>query len=769
MNKKYPPATLADAKAALKFIDADCDRDTWVKVAMSLKSEFTEKGYPLFEEWSARGDKYDPTACFATWTSISKEGGVTICTLFGLAKEAGYKFDGQAADPNTHKLAPAPVPAPRTKADSKDNSKSVVIATTAWKKAEGTEGVAHDYATAKGFSKHGLRVANGWLLVPAQNRENRIQSIQRIRAGQKLNLKGTHISGCYYPIDGKDMLVAVEGWATGMSIHAATGYAVVVVFGKGNFKNVVPFLHEQFPKTGMVIAADVGAESAARKAAKLVGASVVVPPSKHDGADFNDFHLEKDLKAVKTEIDQQLKDNPPEEKIKLATEEQQVKKRLDAASVQMTARQTKSNNKVQFPVSQYPAGMVGDIARYCLKSVPVPNSAFALMAGLLTISLLSRNRYVVFPLNTTLNIYPIEVGETSAGKEGAPNVCKRLAKMVGAGDRIVNDIASGTALQRSLADAPDHSLFYWQDEIWELLMSANAHNSSSQARNIVSFLMTAYSQADESFAGKKYANPKDNIEAINRPYLIFGGATTPARFMEALSDKHIADGFLNRLIVFQALGTPAEMDWTKKPLVPDQLLAKLKALFDDRHMTAETMPEAKRRVVITWKPGALKHIKDFTSKSRKLSINDPKYGALWNRAGENAVKVAGILAVGVNHDKPVITLAQAKWASNLVHQCLESFSDVLRDQLAESEFDKLCKKTFILIRDAVKYRSDSRFGHLTKYGMPRGLLLRCLHVKAQTVTDVVTYLTESKLIAVASYKDNTIYYLYGSQGSIKKP
>ena len=43
--------------------------------------------------------------------------------------------------------------------------------------------------------------------------------------------------------------------------------------------------------------------------------------------------------------------------------------------------------------------------------------------------------------------------------------------------------------------------------------------------------MTAYSQADENFAGKKYANRKDNIEAIDRPYLIFGGATTPARFM----------------------------------------------------------------------------------------------------------------------------------------------------------------------------------------------------------------------------------------------
>ncbi len=35
--------------------------------------------------------------------------------------------------------------------------------------------------------------------------------------------------------------------------------------------------------------------------------------------------------------------------------------------------------------------------------------------------------------------------------------------------------------------------------------------------------------------------------------------------------------------------------------------------------------------------------------------------------------------------------------------------------------------------------------------------------------DVVTYITESKQIDEATYKDNTIYHLYSSRGRIKNP
>lgn len=117
----------------------------------------------------------------------------------------------------------------------------------------------------------------------------------------------------------------------------------------------------------------------------------------------------------------------------------------------------------------YPAGMVGDIARHCMEISPVPNRPFALMAGLLTISLLSRNRYIVPPFGTRLNLYVAAVGETGCGKDAPPQMVGRLAGIIGAGESTTEGVASGVALQRAVADAPDHAIFYWQDEIWEML------------------------------------------------------------------------------------------------------------------------------------------------------------------------------------------------------------------------------------------------------------------------------------------------------------
>jgi len=57
----------------------------------------------------------------------------------------------------------------------------------------------------------------------------------------------------------------------------------------------------------------------------------------------------------------------------------------------------------------YPDGLVGDIAKHCMEISPVPNRPFALMAGLLTISLLSRNRYIGWHLLPVLMTVPLKV------------------------------------------------------------------------------------------------------------------------------------------------------------------------------------------------------------------------------------------------------------------------------------------------------------------------------------------------------------------------
>jgi putative DNA primase/helicase len=80
---------------ALSHLDANCDRDTWARIGMALKSELGEPGFDVWDAWSRRADNYDQRDARDTWRSIRATGGVTIATLIHMAKENGYRPDSQ--------------------------------------------------------------------------------------------------------------------------------------------------------------------------------------------------------------------------------------------------------------------------------------------------------------------------------------------------------------------------------------------------------------------------------------------------------------------------------------------------------------------------------------------------------------------------------------------------------------------------------------------------------------------------------------------------
>ena len=74
-------------REALCFIPAD-DRDIWIKVAMALRNGGFD--YDLLDEWSQNGSNYNPDENLRQWESLTADGGITINSLFGLAKMHGW-------------------------------------------------------------------------------------------------------------------------------------------------------------------------------------------------------------------------------------------------------------------------------------------------------------------------------------------------------------------------------------------------------------------------------------------------------------------------------------------------------------------------------------------------------------------------------------------------------------------------------------------------------------------------------------------------------
>ncbi len=175
----------------------------------------------------------------------------------------------------------------------------------------------HDYPTRKGIKPHGARIEGDNLLIPMRDTDGTVHSLQTIAPdGTKLFMPGGRVKGCYFSI-GKPAggIIVCEGFATGASIHEATGGAVAVAFNAGNLEAVAAALRSKYPALKIIIAADDDhltpgnpGMTKARAAALAVGGYLAVPEFfGHDRADkdtdFNDLHHLAGLAAVKAGID----------------------------------------------------------------------------------------------------------------------------------------------------------------------------------------------------------------------------------------------------------------------------------------------------------------------------------------------------------------------------------------------------------------------------------------------------------------------------------
>ena len=173
----------------------------------------------------------------------------------------------------------------------------------------------HPYLVSKGIAAHGVRVHEGALVVPVRDRAD-LHSLQFIGAdGTKQFLRGGRTRGCYFVIGTPESVVCLaEGYATGASIHEATGHAVAVAFNAGNLLAAARTLRAMFPGRRLVVCADDDVTTAgnpgltkARQAAQAVDGALAVPHFGDDrpgrATDFNDLHRHAGVAAVRDAIE----------------------------------------------------------------------------------------------------------------------------------------------------------------------------------------------------------------------------------------------------------------------------------------------------------------------------------------------------------------------------------------------------------------------------------------------------------------------------------
>jgi putative DNA primase/helicase len=201
------------------------------------------------------------------------------------------------------------------------NEAAAVLAAERWERF--LDSSNNEYLRRKGIDKtYGTKCIFGeegtTLVVPMRDiHDNRMLGYQRIDpSGNKRFCPGQRVDGSHHLIGDPDTssVYLCEGFATGATVHMATGLTVYIAFSAGNLLSVAKALIKERPGLTITVAGDddrhgvegknAGRE-AATKAAMVCGGTFVMPAFKDPaskGTDFNDVHLEEGLEAVAKQL-----------------------------------------------------------------------------------------------------------------------------------------------------------------------------------------------------------------------------------------------------------------------------------------------------------------------------------------------------------------------------------------------------------------------------------------------------------------------------------
>ncbi|GAB5098544.1 DUF927 domain-containing protein [Caballeronia sp. HLA56] len=324
---------------ALSYIPPDVERDVWFRVAAALKHGEGEAGFDTFDQWSQGSPNYVAADVRDTWRSIRPDGGITIATLFAIAKKYGYNPRAKAAivvDPVevAHRRAERDARAKKDEQQrAKDRNHASTIALAIIEKSEAARD-DHPYLLRKGITAvdalreldvRKLRTLTGYrphsggvqlegrILIAPVMIDGAVTTVEMIDDdGRKSALAGGAKAGGGWFVgeftkDCARILIA-EGVATALSAHLCTNHATVAALSAGNLMKVAQAMRAGHPEAEIIVLADLGnGQQMAAEAAKAVDGRLALPEfgdtRDEDESDFNDMHTRFGAAAVAAKIE----------------------------------------------------------------------------------------------------------------------------------------------------------------------------------------------------------------------------------------------------------------------------------------------------------------------------------------------------------------------------------------------------------------------------------------------------------------------------------
>lgn len=346
----------------------------------------------------------------------------------------------------------------------------------------------------------------------------------------------------------------------------------------------------------------------------------------------------------------------------------------------------------------FPPGAVGDFARFIIGCARFPSPHLALVASLAFTAGLVGRRYKG-PTGLRSNLYIVGLAESGFGKDITIRATAALADSTTWGHKVSENLFSDQirslpGLAGKLRKSP--SAIVVQDEFGRWLGEHTGRNAPSHRAEIIAALMELTGAPAGFWGGQEKA--VGNIPRIIAPCLSIHGISTPSTFWNALSSGNISEGLLGRLVLVD-VGNAEPVKVRRPPnsidKIPTSLSDKVAALlglasgkYTGQFCALTARSEEKPHPIMTveWAQGVDDIFEDFDDRIREMKKKvDPQYRPILNRVGENAARLAMVVAIGVDPKEPVITAEIQEWANSVAEHSLNVILCGADENIADNE------------------------------------------------------------------------------------
>ena len=358
-----------------------------------------------------------------------------------------------------------------------------------------------------------------------------------------------------------------------------------------------------------------------------------------------------------------------------------------------------------------PDGLVGELTQYMLTTARRPQPLLSLGASLCAIGTLMGRQYRT-ESNLRSNLYVVGIADSGSGKNHAREIINEVFFEAGLAHHLGgNKIASGAGILTALHRQPA-SLFQIDEFGMFLAAAADRKRSPRHITEILDNMTELFTAAGGVFLGAEYANRDGSNERrdIIQPCLCVYGTTTPMHFWGALQGANVVDGSLARFLIL-----PSDDDYPDENIAmgirqaPPPLVDALQRVaagggLQRGNLTGKTADQS-----TTVNPSIVPMTDEARARFKRLSAElttelraaaGTAFTAILARIGENALKLAMIVAVGREPAKPEIDLTASDWAIDFVRHYAQRTMAAVERHVADTETEAYLKRLKEIIRAA---------------------------------------------------------------------